>query len=63
MLFQSLFRENFFNLVTEFSPPDMLTFLWRFEVSCQEIELSRADNDFSHTQSNPKLSVCDITSP
>jgi hypothetical protein len=39
----------------------VLSFFRRFEVSCQQIKLSRTDNNFRHTESDSKLCVGDKT--
>jgi hypothetical protein len=49
------------NIITEVSPANVLAFLWSLEIGNKLIEFVSTQDNFSHVQSNSKLSLGDIS--
>jgi len=57
--FEIFLGENLINLITEFSPLNMVSSLWSLELFGEEFELSSRKNDLAHVQSNSELGLSD----
>ena len=51
--------ENLINLITEFSPLNMVSSLWSLELFGQEFKLSSRKDNLAHVQSNSELGLSD----